>query len=40
MPPVEFESTISVSERPQMYAVDRAATSIGRLNKLTTANRW
>ena len=26
MPPVEFEPTISAGERPQTYALDRAAT--------------
>ena len=26
MPPVGFEPTISAGERPQMYALDRAAT--------------
>ena len=26
MPPVEFEPTISADERPQTYALDRAAT--------------
>jgi len=26
MPPVEFELTISAGERPQAYALDRAAT--------------
>jgi len=31
MPPVEFEPTISASERPQTYALDRAATGIGGL---------
>jgi len=29
MPPVGFEPTISVGERPQTYASDRAATEIG-----------
>ena len=29
MPPVEFEPTISVDERPQTYAFDRAATGTG-----------
>jgi len=29
MPPVGFEATISAGERPQMYALDRAATGIG-----------
>jgi hypothetical protein len=27
MPPVEFEPTISAGERPQTYALDRAATA-------------
>jgi hypothetical protein len=31
MLPVGFESTIPVSERPQTYALDRAATGIGIL---------
>jgi len=29
MPPVGFEPTISASERPQTYALDRAATGNG-----------
>ena len=29
MPPVGFEPTISAGERPQTYAVERAATEIG-----------
>jgi hypothetical protein len=29
MPPVEFEPTISAGERPQSYALDRAATGTG-----------
>jgi len=29
MPPVGFESTISTGERPQTYALDRAATESG-----------
>ena len=29
MPPVGFEPTISVGERPQTYALDRAATATG-----------
>ena len=29
-PPVGFESTISAGERPQTYALDRAATGAGR----------
>ena len=30
MPPVGFEATISEGERPQTYALDRAATGTGR----------
>jgi len=29
MPPVEFEPMISAGERPQTYALDRAATGTG-----------
>jgi len=29
MPPVEFEPKISAGERPQTYALDRAATATG-----------
>ena len=29
MPPARFEPTISASERPQTYALDRAATGTG-----------
>ena len=29
MPPVRFEPTISEGERPQAYALDRAATGTG-----------
>jgi len=29
MPPVEFQPTISAGERPQTYALDRAATGTG-----------
>jgi len=29
MPPVGFETTISAGERPQTYALDRAATGVG-----------
>ena len=32
MPPVEFEPTISAGERPQTYALDRAATGTGNNN--------
>jgi len=31
MPPVRFETTISVGERPQIYALDRAATGTGSI---------
>ena len=34
MPPVGFEPTISVGERPQTYALDRAATGTS-LNSFT-----
>ena len=30
MPPVGFETTISAGERPQTYALDRAATGTGK----------
>ena len=32
MPPVGFEPTISAGERPQTYALDRAATGPGVVN--------
>ena len=32
MPPVGFEPTISAGERPQTYALDRAATGTGKEN--------
>ena len=32
MPPVGFEPMISAGERPQIYALDRAATGTGRVN--------
>ena len=35
MPPVGFEPTISASERPQTYALDRAATGTGMLHLST-----
>ena len=31
MPPVAFEPTIPAGERPQTYALDRAATGTGRI---------
>ena len=36
MPPVGFEPTISAGERPQTYALDRAATGTG----IPTSNTW
>ena len=30
MPPLGFEPTVSAGERPQTYALDRAATGTGR----------
>ena len=35
MPPVGFEPTISAGERPQTYALDRAATGTGSLINVT-----
>jgi hypothetical protein len=45
MPPVGFETTIPVSERPQTDALDRAATGIGKLSshklsKVTVVQRY
>ena len=34
MPPVGFEPTVSAGERPQTYALDRAATAIGTTNEI------
>jgi len=34
MPPVEFEPMISAGERPQTYALDRAATGTGDISIL------
>ena len=34
MPPVGFEPTISAGERPQTYALDRAATGTGTLVRM------
>ena len=39
MPPVGFEPTISASERPQTYALDRAATGTGMCHDLDEFNR-
>jgi hypothetical protein len=33
MPPVKFEPTISAGERPQTYALDRAATGTGSITQ-------
>ena len=38
MPPVGFERTVSISERPQFYALDRAATGTGKLFVCTSQN--
>ena len=35
MPPVGFEPTISAGERPQTYALDRAATGTGDIGGIT-----
>ena len=39
MSPVGFEPTISAGERPQTYALDRAATGTGISTVLLTSNR-
>ena len=39
MPPAEFEPTISAGERPQTYALDRAATGTGRGKNVTDLNK-
>ena len=36
MPPVGFEPTISAGERPQTYALDRAATETDSLNAISS----
>ena len=38
MPPVGFEPAISASERPQTYALDRAATGTGAIAMLVMFN--
>ena len=38
MPPVGFEPTISAGERPQTYALDRAATGTGYLQLIYEEN--
>ena len=39
MPPVGFEPTISAGERPQIYALDRAATGTGSSGKWMSSLR-
>ena len=38
MPPVGFEPTISASERPQTYVLDRAATETGSKDPVNVKN--
>jgi len=38
MPPVKFEPTISAGERPQTYALDRAATGAGIRGEMAVTN--
>ena len=38
MPPVGFEPTISAGERPQTYALDRAATGTGITSRISAIN--
>ena len=40
MPPVGFEPTISAGERPQTYALDRAATGTGKENIFTSNSNY
>ena len=40
MPPVVFEPTILAGERPQTYALDRAATGTGNNNSIINENVW
>jgi hypothetical protein len=39
MPPVEFEPTIQASARQQTYALDRAATGVGKLRNSQCFNQ-
>ena len=39
MPPVGFEPTISAGERPQTYALDRAATGTGAYHLVRYENQ-
>ena len=38
MPPVGFEPTIAAGERPQTYALDRAATGTGLHTQISHIN--
>jgi hypothetical protein len=38
MPPAVFEPTISASVLPQIHALDRAATGVGQIMKLSNLN--
>ena len=40
MPPVGFEPTISAGERPQTYALDRAAIGTGYAKYITLQIHW
>ena len=40
MPPVGFEPTIAAGERPKTYALDSAATGIGRCNYYCLRIKW
>jgi len=40
MPQVGFETTISAGERPQTYALDRAATGTGAIVQYSTVNHY
>jgi hypothetical protein len=40
MPPVGFETTISAGERPQTYALDRAANGTGLICDLLADKYW
>ena len=39
MSPVGFKPTISAGERPQTYALDRAATGIGKIHDFRPQNK-
>ena len=40
MPPVGFEPKTSADERPQIYALDRAASGIGKINLVDLIVNW